>query len=206
MKAGTLIANLMESEAQTDQKDPLGLKVKLIAALDAIGPVGDGERGKMVLLMHRVIADAIYLAHLMAMIGYNVDRFLEGTARMLDRLGRLTFFASQSRPKVNMVGIVSNGLLLPVACQTDAEADSIRKAFQAMVGNGGSQMHLIQVEVSSTQVDTRIQPQRIEHHIGQPTEAKPVVMVNESEEEIQASTAALAAALAPSNGDQARGK
>ena len=205
MKVTEMIANLTETEGKLDQADPMGLKVKLTAALKAIGPL-DGERPHMVQTQHRIIADAIYLAHLMAMIGYNVDKFILAASKMMTNLGLLTRYASESRPKVDMVGLVSGGVLLPFASQTEQEADNHRKAFQVMTGDGAPQMHLLPIELSSSQVDARIQPMGIEHHIAAQPEAKLVKMEGESEEDVTASVEALAAALAPSTGDKGRGK
>ena len=206
MKVSQMIANLTENEGSMDQSDPMGLKIKLLAALAAIGPIVDGKHGHMAQAQHRIIADAIYLAHLAGMVGYNIDQFLTGTSRILSNLGLLTRFAGEQRPKVDMVGLVSGNELLPFASQTEQEAQNHRKIFQKTTGNGVPPMHMVKVELSCSQVDNRIQPMKVEHHIERPPEAKPVSMAGESEEDVNASVEALAAALAPSNGNQGRGK
>ncbi len=159
LSISNLVENLTREDTKIDPVDPLGLRKTLEAALEAIGsPRENGEYSPQQQAQHQLIGSSIYVGHLTAMGGYNGDSYALGSSKLMDAHARLTRFTSENRPKVAMVGLVAGDVLLPFASQTEQEADNHRQAFQVATGDGTSLLHMVPVELSSTHVDSRVQP------------------------------------------------
>ncbi len=155
-----LIANLKEGDVPVDPIDPLGLREKLESALEAIGPPrDDGKPTAQQQAQHQVIAASIYLGHLTALTEpYNVDKGISAMGGLSHALGQLAYHMAGNRPRVPMVGLVAGHTLMPVAFRTDGEAEGYRQSTQTAMGNGNTMMHLVPVEISATNIDSRIHP------------------------------------------------
>ncbi len=147
-----MIKNLSSNEEEAKAKERFDIPTQLEKALAIVDP-GDILLNSNQAIARKLIIDAVYVAHLTCLRYYQVNDALKAISRIQASLATLTREMSDRRPRIPLVGVAAGERLMPVAFQSEAEANSYKASIQAALGNGDQVLHLTPVELSTTVVD-----------------------------------------------------
>ncbi len=158
-----MISKLTKDEQTLNSEDPYKMKSKLDLCMDMIGPADDsGKYDQEQSLCARLILDAIFVAHQIRCPQYRMDDALKAISRTTQGIGAVLQYLVDHRPKVDMVGLAAGNQIMPVAFQSQEEANQYRQSLQSTFNalNDSPVLHLIDVELTTSSVNSELQPLR----------------------------------------------
>ena len=151
-RISNMIKNLSSAESEAEAEERFNITAQLNKALAVVEPPNQLLNVDQN-VARKLIMDAIYVGHLSCLRYYQINDALAAISRIQASLATMTREMSQRRPRIPLVGIAAGERLMPVAFQSEEEANSYKSAIQTALGNGDQVLHLTPVELSTTVID-----------------------------------------------------